>query len=144
MYTIKLEKLIARYCWYWMCLRSSHCGTAEMNSTSICEDVGSIPGLAQWVGYPALPAAVVLIQSLAQEHPFAAGLALKRQNKTKQNKKVLEHNKDMDYTSTFCTWFQLALIRLSISSHMYCIKNKFIRPNVIKTSSSLASLFSGM
>ena len=30
-------------------LRSSHCGAAEMNMTSIHEDVGSIPGLAQWV-----------------------------------------------------------------------------------------------
>ena len=26
---------------------SSHCGTAERNSASIHEDVGSIPGLAQ-------------------------------------------------------------------------------------------------
>ena len=30
-------------------IRSSHCGSVVMNPTSILEDVGSIPGLTQWV-----------------------------------------------------------------------------------------------
>ena len=34
---------------------SSHCSSAITNQTGIHEDVGSIPGLAQWVKDPLLP-----------------------------------------------------------------------------------------
>ena len=36
-------------------IKSSCCGSMEMNLTRIHEDTGSIPGLIQWVKDPELP-----------------------------------------------------------------------------------------
>ena len=69
--------------------RSSHGGSVVMNPTNIHEDLGSIPGFSQWVKDLVLlwlwhrPAAATLIGPLAWELPYAAGVALKRQNKIK-------------------------------------------------------------
>ena len=70
---------------------SSHHGSVVMNPTSIHEEVGSIPGLAQWVKNPKVlwlwdrPVVAALIRPLAWELPCARGVALK-QPKHKQNK----------------------------------------------------------
>ena len=60
---------------------SSHCCSAVTNPTSILEDTGSIPGLAQWVKDLAWLwrrlAAAAPIQSLGWELPHAACAALK-------------------------------------------------------------------
>ena len=43
--------------------RSSCCGSVEMNPNSTHEDVGLIPGPVPWVKEPALPQAMVQVQT---------------------------------------------------------------------------------
>ena len=67
------------------------------NPTSIQENVGSIPGLTQWVKDLVLqwhrPAA--LIQSLAWELPYAAGASLKSRKKKDTKELVQKTNSEI-------------------------------------------------
>ena len=59
------------------------CGTVEMNPTSLHEDVGLIPSLAQCLKDPVLPwlwyrlAAAALVRPLAWELPYVSHAVLK-------------------------------------------------------------------
>ena len=74
---------------------SSHHGTAETNPTRNHEVAGTTPGLVQWAkDLPLLwlwhrPAAVAPIRPLANESPYAIGMALKSNSNNNKNQ-VLE------------------------------------------------------
>ena len=93
------------------CPRSSRCGSMVMNLTSFHEDVGSIPGLAQWVKNQALLwlwcrlVATAPIWPLTWEHPYALGTALKK------DKKRFSHNENK-YLKSFPLLFVHTLTKL--------------------------------
>ena len=81
---------------------SSHCGTAEMNPTSICEDAGSVPDLTgialscsigcrhsldpAWLWLWRRLAAVDPIRPLAWELAYTTGAPLKKKRQKKKKK----------------------------------------------------------
>ena len=71
----------------------SHCGAvgweSDCSGLGHCECAGSIPGLAQWIKGSSVTAAAQ-IQFLAQEHPYAVGVAINNNNNNNQPTKLLK------------------------------------------------------
>ena len=59
--------------------------TPNCSGSGHCRGAGLIPGLAQWVKGSSVAAAVVQIQSLAQELLYAVGVARTFKNNNKNN-----------------------------------------------------------
>ena len=88
--------MVSKHHW----IGSSHSGSMVTKPTFIHEDLGSIPGLAQWVKDPVLLwlwcrlAAVALIGPLVCELPYASGSSLKKKKKKKKERKKEKKKKN--------------------------------------------------
>ena len=121
--------------------RSSHCGAAEMNPTSIREDSGSIPGITQWVKdqhcnelwrrlktwlRSCIAVAVVQDDSCRSDSTPSPGISIchecgpKKQKKKKKkmntanNKFILFHINLIDYLYIYIMFYICVLIHLGL------------------------------
>ena len=81
-------------------------GSVETNLTSNHEDTGSIPGLVRGIKGSGIAAAMVQIQSLAQEPPYAMGVVIKKRKKDNKHWRMwkkMERLCTVDGNINWCT-----------------------------------------